>query len=205
MGTAVIPEMKGLTFEPETHTYRLDGAEIPGVTTIMAPLSGVKYGGVSRTVLDRAAARGTTVHNTLENWIKFGIEDCPPEQEPCFSAFLEWWEKNSPEVLGSEVRLYHRYLQYAGTADLVANIGGVLTLVDFKTTSTVSDMLCGVQLEAYSQALRSHGLNVEDKRILQLRKDGTYAERIYPVMDPVRWKVFGSLKTVYDYVLANSR
>ena len=32
-----IPQVEGLEFEEETHTYRLDGILIPSVSAIMAP------------------------------------------------------------------------------------------------------------------------------------------------------------------------
>lgn len=61
-------------------------------------------------------------------------------------------------------------------------------------------MTCGVQLEAYAQALASHGIKVEQKKILHLKKDGRYDDRSYPANDAQRWRVFGSLKCVYDYI-----
>ena len=94
----------------------------------------------------------------------------------------------------------HRLIRYAGTADLVAYIDSELTLVDYKTTYTISDMTCGVQLEAYAQALENMGDKVQKKGILHLKKDGTYEFRGYPIKDVDRWRVFGALKMVYDYI-----
>lgn len=54
-------------------------------------------------------------------------------------------------------------MRYAGTADLVAYIDSELTLVDYKTTYTISDMTCGVQLEAYAQALENMDVKVQKK------------------------------------------
>ena len=91
-------------------------------------------------------------------------------------------------------------MQYGGTADLIAYIAGELTLVDYKSTYVISDMTCGVQLEGYTQALKSMGVPIQRKRILHLKKDGRYDFREYPMNDIARWRVFGALKTVYDYV-----
>lgn len=194
------PEFPELKFDDEHHIYRLDGTIIPSVSSIMEPLSGAKYAGISGRTLEKAANKGTSVHNSIENFIKFGIEDVNPAHRGYFNAFREWWEKKQPELVGSECRIYHKILQYGGTIDLLAYIRGALTLVDFKSTYALSDMTCGVQLEAYAQALASHGIHVEQKMILQVKKDGKHVERSYPANDSQRWRVFGSLKCVYDYI-----
>ncbi len=194
------PEFPELKFDDEHHIYRLDGVIIPSVSNIMEPLSEAKYAGISERTLAKAAEKGTSVHNSIENFIKFGIEDVNPEHRGFFDGFLKWWEKDQPVLVGSECRVYHRILQYGGTVDLLAYIRGKLTLVDFKSTYALSDMTCGVQLEAYAQALASHGIHVEQKKILQLKKDGNNSERSYQANDPTRWRVFGSLKCVYDYI-----
>lgn len=199
-----IPDVPGLEFEEEKHIYRLDGIEIPSVSSIMAPLSRAKYDGINSKTLEKAASKGTSVHNAIENWIKFGIEDVPLEHKGYFDAFHSWWDELKPEVVGSEVRICHRLMQYGGTADLIFRIDDKLVLVDYKTTQTISDMTCGVQLEAYSQALNSMGVCVQSKAILHLKKDGSYNVRFYPAKDANRWRVFGALKTVYDYVKSSS-
>ena len=198
--TIKLPEMPELAFDDATHTYRLNGLVIPSVSTVMEPLKNELYKGIGDSTLANAADKGTIVHNAIENWIKFGIEDVPPEFQGHFDCFIHLWNKYNPQVVGSEIRTYHKLLAYGGTIDLLAYIEGKLTLIDFKSTYTVSDMTCGVQLEGYSQALASHGIKVERKMIWQLRKDGNEKEFEYPVNDSQRWRVFGSLKTVYDYI-----
>lgn len=193
-------DIVGLEFDDATHTYRLDGFEIPSVSAIMEPLSRSKYAHISEEILDRAASRGTAVHNSIENWIKFGIEDVPLEHQGYFGAFQKWWEQYKPTVIASETRICHLLMRYGGTVDLLAVVENVVTLIDFKSTSSISDMTCGVQLEAYAKALESIGVKVERKRILHLKKNGEFEYREYPINDLPRWRVFGALKTVYDYI-----
>ncbi len=200
-GTMIkLPEMKGLIFEEGTHTYKLNGVVIPSVSTVMKPLKNELYKNIEDSTLVNAAKKGTIVHNAIENYIKFGIVDIPPEHQGYFDGFLEFWNKRNPQVVGSEIRVYHKLLGYGGTIDLLAYIGDKLTLIDYKTTYAVDDMTCGVQLEGYSQALASHGIKVDEKMILHLVKDGKYKSVIYPANDSQRWRVFGALKSVYDYV-----
>ena len=196
---AEIPSLPELEFDEGSHVYRIGSEILPSVTTLMKPLSADFYKHIPDHILDKAADRGTSVHNGIENWIKFGIEDIPGEFQGYFTAFRDWWEKYSPAVIGSELRLYHKLLRYAGTADLVCNIAGELWLIDYKTTSTLSRRLLRVQLEAYAKALESHGFRVAHKGALHLKKDGSYEFVGFPAGDGPAWRVFGSLKTIYDF------
>lgn len=195
-----IPTFDEIEFDEASHTYKLNGVKIPCVSDIMEPLKNAHYSGISEVTLKKAAERGTILHNTIENWIKFGIEDVPQEYEGYFKCFLDFMKEKNPKILGSEVRMYHKLLKYSGTADLIADINGEITLIDYKSTSVISDMNCSVQLEAYAQALASHGIRIARKGILPLRKDGKSQMVEYPAKDVRSWNVFAALKTVYDYI-----
>ena len=82
----VLPE---LTFEEEPHIYRLNGVAIPSVSKLMEPLRNLSYSRVDRKTLEKAAAKGTTVHNSIENWIKFGIDDVPMEHREMIASQWE--------------------------------------------------------------------------------------------------------------------
>lgn len=168
--TVEVPELPELTFDEASHIYRLNGDIIPSVSKLMEPLKDQCYGGISKRTLENAAIKGSAVHNSIENWIKFGIDDIPSEHRGYFNGFMEWWKQYKPRVFGSEVRIYHKQMRYGGTIDLLCEIGGLLELIDFKTTYSLLEMTCGVQLEAYSQALASHGITPQRKHILHMPK-----------------------------------
>lgn len=193
----IYPELE---FEEKDHIYRLNGLVIPSVSEVMTPLSSALYKSVDPETLNHAAARGTSIHEAIENWIKFGIEDIIPDYKGYLNGFYQWWAKEKPTVVCSELKVYHKVLLYGGTVDLLAYIGNQLTLVDFKTTSVLNDMTCKVQVEAYAQALASDGIKVDRKIILHLVKDGTWDTRDYPAVDGPCWRVFSALKTVFDYI-----
>lgn len=199
MGLITIPTMEELTFDEVRHIYRIAGETLPSVTTLMKPMSDSYYKVIPDYVLDKAAARGTAIHNAIENWIKFGIVDIRAEHRGYFDAFRDWWDKRKPTVIGSEQRLYHKLLRYAGTGDLVCIIDDKINIIDYKTTSVLSEMLVRVQMEAYAKALESHGFHADEKRALHLKKDGSWAEPTFQAGDTTAWRVFGALKTVYDY------
>ena len=189
----------GLDFDERSHTYKLNGLVIPSVTTLMNLLSKAEYDGVREGVLENAANRGTAVHNAIENYINFGIEDISEELNPYFLAFLRFLSDKQPNILATEKKVYHKFLRYAGTVDFICEIDGKVYLIDFKTTAVLMKMLTEVQLEAYKKAIESHGLRIDAKAVLHLKKDGTY--RFEPQEnDGECWGVFGALLTVNSYI-----
>ena len=194
-----IPEFPELSFREEDHRYFLNGAEIPSVTSLMKPLSNEFYKEVSPEILNKAANRGTIVHNACENYALYGVEDICPEYAGYFAAFLNWWNENNPSPLATEVKVYHRILRYAGKADLLCLINGRVTLVDYKTSSQVNKMLCGVQLEGYDRAFESHGIKIEDRLILHLCRNGLYSAVPFEKSSK-RWSVFSALLTIRNYM-----
>lgn len=194
-----IPQFPELTFEDATHTYKLNGVVIPNVTTLMSPLTEKTYDEVDPVIMMKAAARGTAVHEACENYALYGIEDCPAEYKGYFDAFKLWWDEKKPVVLSCESHVYHKMLGYAGTSDLLCEIKGHVTLVDYKTTAKVEAMLCGVQLEGYARAWESHGIKIEDRMILQLSQTGKFLEHHY-LKDKERWEVLNALLKIRNYV-----
>lgn len=195
-----ILQMPGLEFEEISHTYKLEGVVIPSVSRIMEILRKEYYGGISERTLEKAANKGSIVHNGIENWIKYDIDDIPAEHRGYFNGFLEWWDERKPTVIASELKVFHKLLRYGGTLDLLCYIDGKLVLIDYKSTWNLSEMLCRVQLQAYEEALASHGIRVDEKRILHLKRDGKWKDPVFEAKDGIAWRVFGSLKSVYDYM-----
>lgn len=189
-----------LVFDEANHSYKLNGYILPSVTQIMKPLSNAEYNDINDAVLIRAAERGTAVHEAIEYKIKYDFDDCPAEYSGYYEAFLKFANDYSPKWLKSEMRTYHRQLMYAGTVDLICDIGGEKVLVDFKTSSKINHMLTGVQLEAYAQALSSSGIDIDYKAILHLMKDGKYSFERYEKNDSESWNCFGALLTVEQYI-----
>ncbi len=190
-----LPELE---FREEGHLYLLNGLAIPSVTTLMEPLSKKVYGTIDPAVLEAAAQRGTEVHNACENYAAFGIEDIRPEYQGYLDAFKRWCDTFKPEFLGTEVRVYHKILRYAGTADILCKVKGATTLIDLKTTSSLQYMLCGVQLEGYDRAFDSHGVKIEDRAILHLERGGMYGYTHFNERQE-SWRVISALLTIKNY------
>ena len=120
-----IPQLPELTFEEDSHTYRLDGLIIPSVTTLMKPLSQAYYGGIDAKVLGQAADRGSAVHSAIDLYSKYGVIDIEPEFEGYFEAFRAWVKDFEVKPYATETRTYNRSLLYAGTVDMSCSEKGV--------------------------------------------------------------------------------
>jgi len=193
-------ELPELEFFEEPHIYKLNGEIIPSVSTVMKPLSSSVYGEVDPHILSMAANRGTIVHEAIENFLYYGIEDIPVSYTGYLDAFIQFWKDYKPTLIAVEYRMYHKYLKYAGTSDILALIDDELWLIDNKTSSRIEKMLTRVQLEAYKKALATHGIRVQRKAILHLKKTGKYSFVEHKADDIEAWNVFTSSKTVYDYI-----
>ena len=59
-----------LEFDHDTHTYAVDGIEVPSVTTLLQTRFPGKYAGVRPDVLRAAAERGTQIHAAFERFCR---------------------------------------------------------------------------------------------------------------------------------------
>ena len=190
--------MSGLTFDADTHTYRFDGVVVPGVTTILKPLT--DFSTVPPHVLDAASAFGTAVHLACE------LDDLGTLDEaaldPALAPYLDAWRKFSAEHAVQweqiEQRVYHPTMRYAGTLDRFGRVDGDLTVVDIKSSVQLYPSV-GPQLAAYANAL-SHPY--AKRMAVQLKADGTYVAK--PYTDPSDWPMFASLLTVRTWCARHS-
>lgn len=196
----IIPEFPELTFEDAGHVYKLNNAIVPSVTTVMKPLSDDYYQSIDLDIMRLAADRGKEVHAAVESYIKFGIEDISSGYAGYLNAFKKWNEDIKPVIVATETKIYHKYLRYAGTSDLVCIINSRIVCVDLKTSATINTVLTGVQLEAYAKAYESHGILCDEKAIVHLKADGTYRMMMYEKNDRESWETFGALMVIYNHL-----
>ena len=169
-----LPEI-AIDFDEENHVYSLRGMRLPSVTQLMRPMTTMVYGDVSPSTLNAAADRGTRVHQSVENIVKYGVEEWDEDTELYVMAFQQFQRDYGKKWLGSEYRVYHKIMNYAGTIDLIAQAGDdAVDVIDIKTTTAFHGILLSCQLSAYAEALRSHGVNVHEIYGLQLLNNGTY-------------------------------
>jgi hypothetical protein len=85
-------------------------------------------------------------------------------------AFTSWVKSNDIKWLGSEEKIYHRHLDYAGTVDAVAEINDEFCVIDWKTGSNIYEEMY-LQCAAYAKCIEDmHGREVDAFYILRLDK-----------------------------------
>lgn len=190
--------MSVLSFDEATHTYRFGGQVVPGVTSILSPLT--DFSRVPPHVLQAAADFGKAVHRACE------LDDLGELDESTLDAalvpYLQAWRKFSAEhAVGweqIEQPTYNATMRYAGTPDRFGGVKGRPTVVDIKSTAQLYPAV-GPQLAAYAQAL---GHPYADRLAVQLKNDGTYVAKFYK--DPTDWPVFASLLTLRNWCALHS-
>lgn len=160
--------------------YEYNGRKVPRVTEILSKTIHEDYLMIwanslgfrrirYKDELNRAADIGTRAHNSIEEYIKFKIED---SENPAFLSFLLWWndihQNNTIRVIGEEETLTCQW--YGGTYDLLLEINGKTYLVDFKTSNHVGFKYF-LQISAYRYMIYlNKGINIDGAIILQVDK-----------------------------------
>ena len=116
--------------------------------------------------LAKAGDIGTQVHALIEWNLRRGLgQAVGPEPRVvdkaqwAFMAFQDWAASVSLKPIYIEQMVFSRTHKYAGTMDLLAEVNGVLALVDFKTGKAIYAEAY-LQNVAYQHALREMGHSV---------------------------------------------
>lgn len=185
-----------LEFEPDGHVYRLDGREVPSVTQILSPYSGLQY--VDRELLERAAAFGSHVHTAchLLNMDELDRSNLDPELEP----YVAGWEKFLSDTGAVVVLSEHCVASkrgYAGKFDTLVHWGKSQRLIDIKTGSGIP-MTVGPQTSAYVEAYAEEtGIKVRDRYCVHLIGNGNYSA--CKLDDPRDLSIFHSALNIWNW------
>ena len=132
-------------FDAQSHTYKLNGLPLSGVTPIIAWLFPDTYQGIPQSVLSQAASYGTEVHRACEVYDSL---DILPEEDYLKEVVYQYASvtKTLPEVACSEylVSDEHRI------ASCIDKVFVNDALADIKTTSKVHGLLVQLQLSIYA-------------------------------------------------------
>lgn len=145
-----------------------------------------------------AMAKGTQVHDAIEQWINSNGTLQPksfsdPVERHGIEQFLAWGEQHSIDIKAYEQQI--STASYAGRFDLLAEIDGIMTLVDFKTSVAIYEPEMPLQLHAYAAALPEPPQHVA---ILRLDKDTADIEYRYWHYDLDMVTAFQSMATAFN-------
>lgn len=145
----------GLVFDHHRHEYTLDGVKLPGVTTVLKPISSAHYAGVDPAVMERAAQLGTAVHAVIELDLQGDLDtdNLDPMLVPYYRGWRQFRQQSGFRALLSEKKLASRTHRYAGALDLFGTLNGLPALIDAKRVAVVAPST-GPQTFAYGQLVR---------------------------------------------------
>jgi genome maintenance exonuclease 1 len=123
------------------------GVKYPSITTVLGHFGKHKImewrkavgEAEANKIAARAASRGTAMHTLCERYIdndeKVFDEKTMPHVKAMFNSIKPVIDTRVGKVYLQEVALYSDYLRIAGRVDLIAEFDGVLSIIDFKTSS----------------------------------------------------------------------
>lgn len=190
--------MTALAFDAGSHTYRWNGEPVPGVTSILAPLTDFER--VPAVVLQAAADFGRAVHLACELHDIGDLDEdaLDPELRPYLAGWKRFSAEHAVQWIDIERPVYNAAMRYAGTPDRVGAVAGSLAVVDIKTTAALYPSV-GPQLAAYAYAATRP---YAERIAVQLKANGTYTLKRYT--DPMDWTVFCSLLTLRNWCQRHS-
>jgi len=177
--------------------YNLKGTDIyyPSVTTILSALPAdpmflrwlQEVGQGAETIRNRAAREGSQVHEGIEkllageqlDWVdNFGNARYSSPVWKMLLRFQDFYNEVHPETLASELFLYSKEHEYAGTTDALFKVGDETWLIDFKSSNHLHTLSYDAQLAAYAVALEERkGIKPDRCGILWL-KSGTRKKNV---------------------------
>lgn len=199
-----IPELTTKTIEKKRFYVTPDGY-MPSITTVLSVrnkeglMEWRKRVGneVANYVARTAAARGTKVHHMCEDYLNNMASDFPKKFDEHkknflpFCLFKQLQNKvlcNIDNIYAQECGLYSTKYRVAGRVDCIAEYNGVLSIIDFKTSTKERNDDWNenyyIQGSAYAEMFEERtGIEIEQVVILCVTEDGTVQEFIKSKFD----------------------
>ena len=117
-----------LTKDESTHSYYVDGTQVPSVTDVLSKKKST-FGG------NKYTRFGNTIHSLIKRNIEgnvFNMRDGYHKQ--FFESFLLFKESYKFEPVDVEGIYYSKRINVAGQVDVVCTIKGEPTIIDWKTS-----------------------------------------------------------------------
>ena len=194
--------MSKVQFDEATHTYTLDGKELPSVTHIIRYLAVDKANNADPNMALMARERGSAVHEATVMYDYSGEipDDFPAEYAPYLEAYVQFCRDYHIKWELIEHKMGNATLGFAGTLDRFGVIDDKLCILDIKTSYKVDIPSLSAQLAAYHDLL----LNEQFERLesanilhlgLQLMRTGKY--RLYETDCEKGSDLFYSCRRIY--------
>lgn len=191
-----------LTFERETHTYHLDGAVVPSVTQVLAPL--YDFERIPRDVLERKRQIGDSLDIAIQ--LELAADLVEESIDPSILGYLEAFRRFRVEqqFIAVEIQkpVYSKMFRFAGTPDAWGSIKGHDAVPDWKATYAMHPAVA-LQTAGYLGAGHEQGLlkATTARYGVQFCEDGRY--NIVPYKDKSDWGIFLSFLSTHNWRVKN--
>lgn len=195
--------MDRLTFDPTLHKYYLDGAEIPGVTSVIEQQLCPIYQKDSD-LMKRAAAFGTAVHLACEYYDKgtLDMDTLDSALLPHLNGWIKFRSEHPGKILFNETKICSYKYRFGGTLDRVIDFGKGPELTDIKTSTTISPAV-GPQTASYAMAAKEClGITIKKRLCIQLTEDGY---KIKTLTDPSDQQSFIAALSCYNWRIKHGK
>ena len=145
----------------DANGYTIDGIWYPRVTSIVSikakPALYMFYAGLpdyktGEAIKSKSAEEGTLLHETVEAILRKEPIVIPDQVKPAVTAFLDFYKNNELIAHRIEDRVVSKKHHFAGTMDVLAELNGVMGVLDIKTSMAIYRDY-SVQTSAYIEAL----------------------------------------------------
>jgi hypothetical protein len=169
-----------LIFKAKKHEYYTkDGKKIPSVSEMISCLSNLVYGDVDEFVLQRAAEKGTEIHELTLELDTMGEVYVPGELSGYVQAYAQFLKDHDVKWVMAETAMKDNDDRFAGTIDRYGVVDGIPTLLDIKTSSKITGKNMTVyeaQMNFYRSMVEGHiKYPVNQMFVLHLKSDGSYS------------------------------
>ena len=198
-----------LEYTPETHQYRYDGREVPGITRLLGELG---YNKGARFFTEESRQRGQAVHKAL-----FHLEELAPEATEleeaveCFTAlderivpyiqqYLGWKRDTGFVATHLEAKVFSVKMRVAGRLDVIGTYpDGTVVLPDYKTWKQQGHApKRGSELQTAFYKIAAEemlGVKIDKRVVLKLSGAGPY--RAYVCSNPADERIVQMCATIW--------
>ena len=144
-----------IEFVESEHLYLWDGVITPSVTQIVGAVLGNQYSTVPPAVLQAKAQYGTELHRLCEEYMTTGQMNPPVEDSdmlPSYMQFIQIVDDMQIKPVKTETIVGYQH-KVCGRFDLLANVEGKKTLIDYKTTARYNAEYLSIQETLYAMAI----------------------------------------------------
>ncbi len=194
--TVKLPELTTETINRKRYYVTPEGNKYPSITTVLSIrkkeglLEWRKRVGndVANHVARTAAARGTKVHHMCEDYLNNEHDSFEKHKKDflpwcLFTQLQPFLDNHINDIYTQEAKLYSNKYKVAGRVDCIAEYNGVLSIIDFKTSTKERNDEWNenyyIQGSAYAEMFEERtGIEINQVIILVVTEDGTVQEFI---------------------------